>query len=147
MGTFSIWHWIIVWHIVLIVFLGTVIPIVSANKDKTLARLPYFYRILALFVAGLVFFVTGLVLGILSEWPDILGVGLIILTVCLALVMWVLLFLWSVYRAQDIGWSKWWTLLFTVPGANLYLLVILLWPGRKIEEQQELTSWIFSPMT
>ena len=130
MGTFSIWHWLIV----LIVFVGPVIPIALANKDKTLARLPYFYRILALVAVGLL-------LGILSEWSDNLGVVLIVLIVCLVLAMWVLEYLWSVHRAQDIGWSKWWTLLFVLPGINLiYLLVILFRPSRKVEEQQEATS-------
>ncbi len=126
MGTFSIWHWLIV----LMVFAGPVIPIALANKDKTLTRLPYFYRI-----AG------GLVLGILSEWSDNLSVVLIVVIVCIALAMWVLEYLWSVHRAQDIGWSKWWTLLFVLPGINLiYLLVILSRPSRKVEEQQEATS-------
>ena len=130
MGTFSIWHWLIV----LIVFVGPVIPIALANKDKTLARLLYFYRILALVAVGLL-------LGILSEWSDNLGVVLIVLIVCLVLAMWVLEYLWSVHRAQDIGWSKWWTLLFVLPGINLiYLLVILFRPSRKVEEQQEATS-------
>ena len=46
----------------------------------------------------------------------------------------------SVHRAQDIGWPKWWTLLFVVPGINLlYLLVILFWPGRKVEEERAST--------
>lgn len=133
MGTFSIWHWLIV----LMVYVGPVIPIALASESKILARLPYFYRILAIFVPVVV----GLVLGILRELSNSLGMVLIIVIVCGTLAMSVLNYLWSVHRAQDIGWSKWWTLLFVVPGINLiYFLVILFQPGCKVEAQQEATS-------
>ena len=122
MGTFSIWHWLIV----LMVLVMPSIPIAVANKDKRLARLPYFYRILALIVVGVMF-------KVLSERSDDPGAIIIVMLVGVWIALWVLQFVWSVHRAQDIGWSKWWTLLFVVPGINLlYVLAILFWPGRKV---------------
>ncbi len=128
MGTFSIWHWLLA----LMFYVGPVIPIALAKKGKTLARLPYFYRIFAL----LVLVVAGLGLGILKELSGSLGVVLIVVIVFWTLVMSILNYLWSVHRAQDIGWSKWWTLLFVVPGVNLiYFLVILFQPGCNTKER------------
>ena len=52
--------------------------------------------------------------------------------------LWVLHLVWAVHRAQDIGRSKLWCLLLQVPVVNLVtLLALLLWPSRKIKEQQE----------
>ncbi len=121
MGTFSVWHWLFTLVIV-------AMPLLMASKDKRLARLPYFYRVLALISVGFI-------LGVLSEVTGnpgkaelfLIGVGL-----------WVLHLVWAVHRTQDIGRSKWWCLLLQVPVVNLVtLLVLLLWPSRKFEELQE----------
>lgn len=42
----------------------------------------------------------------------------------------VVIWLFSIQRLHDIGWSGWVTLLLLLPGANLLLIVLLaLWPG------------------
>ena len=125
MGTFSIWHWLIV----LSVLAANVAPIKLANKGKTLTRLPYFFRFLILVVVAVFLKSLG---GTSDRIEIVFGI------LATIIVMAVFGMLWAVHRVQDIGWSKWWSLLLLVPAANLiYLLALLLWPGRKIEEQQE----------
>ncbi len=118
MGTFSIWHWLIV----LCILAANVVPIKIASKDKTLTRLPYFFRILILVVVAV--FLKSL--GGTSDRIEIVF-GILATTI----VVTVFGTLWAVHRVQDIGWSKWWSLLLLVPPANLiYSLALLLWPGR-----------------
>ena len=60
--------------------------------------------------------------------------GVLIVLGCVIFFMWILQYLWAVHRTQDIGWSKWWVLLTTIPLVNLvYVLVILFVPRRKAE--------------
>lgn len=122
MGTFSIWHWLIVLVGFVIVPVTT---ITLAKKEKSLARLPYLYRIIGLLAAGLVIRFVG-------EQTD--NPGAAIPMVFVALCVWILQYLWMVHRTQDIGWSKWWVLLTTIPLVNLvYGLVILFVPGRRAD--------------
>lgn len=125
MGTFPIWHLLIV----LSFLAANVVPIKLASKDKTLTRLPFFFRFLIL--VAVVVFLKSLG-GMFDSIEIVFGVlATVIVTAVFSM-------LWAVRRVQDIGWPKWWCLLLLVPGVNLiYLLALLLWPGRKIEEQQE----------
>jgi uncharacterized membrane protein YhaH (DUF805 family) len=121
MGTFSVWHWLFTLVIV-------AMPLLMASKDKRLTRLPNFCRVLALISVGFI-------LGVLSEVTGNPGMAELAL---IGVGLWVLHLVWAVHRAQDIGWSKWWCLLLQVPVVNLVtLLALLLWPSRKIKEQQE----------
>lgn len=118
MGTFSIWHW----AIVLAFFALYVVPVVAADPSKTMARKPYALRTLGFFIAIVV--VNAIAGGIGNE-AAIIG---LILGAPLAVFM----VLWSVHRTRDIGWSKWWCLLFLIPFVGLiFWLVLLFKPGRK----------------
>lgn len=122
MGTFSIWHWLIVLVYFVVV---PVTAIVLAKKDKTLARLPYLYRLIAIFVVGM----AGKFVG-----EQTVNLGVFVVLVCVFLFMWLLQYLWAVHRTQDIGWSKWWVLLTIIPLVNVvYIFVILFVPRRKAE--------------
>ena len=130
MGTFSIWHWIIV----LMYFGVPLIPIALANREVRLSRMPYFQRVLVLLISGFALLVLA---------ADFDGGGLIWFALFLsaAVAIQVYLCLWSVHRVQDIGWSRLLNLLLIVPTANvIFVLAILVWPSRKIEEPQEASS-------
>jgi uncharacterized membrane protein YhaH (DUF805 family) len=98
-----------------------VVPILLANRDKTLHRGQYLIRAIGILLVAVVLVgVTTPLLGPASMFGAVLGVPIVVLTT-----------LWSVHRTQDIGWSKWWCLLFLIPFLGmLYGLAMLVWPGR-----------------
>ena len=111
MDPFNIWHWVIV----LGVFAVFSVFVVAANPRKKLARKPYALRTVGLFVAILVFSAIDSGIG-----RSLAGFGFCFMV------------LWSVHRAQDIGWSKWWCLLFVTPFvvvAPIFWLVLLFKPA------------------
>jgi len=116
-GTFSIFHWLIV----LLVILGIgILPIALASKSKTLARGPYALRTIPATV------VMVLIAAASAELDYVVLVNLVI---------WVLLLLWSVHRLQDIGWSRWWCLLSFLPFLGLlFWLALLFVPGKPQDE-------------
>ncbi len=130
MGTFSIWHWLI---ILLATLLPAMVAIFAADQTKRLNRKQYAIRLLILFIAifGL-FSIASLAFG---APDDALGFGVVGLGMTLSLVAQVLLVLWSVHRVQDIGWSRWICLLYLVPGVGTILWFILLFKAgvREIE--------------
>lgn len=66
-----------------------------------------------------------------DEIVEMLRVGLV-LGFGLLYVWW--LVTWSVYRVQDIGNSRWCTLLLGIPIINiLFTLFLFLWPGTKLK--------------
>jgi len=129
MGTFSIWHWIIV-----LVFIGVpVTAIAFANGHKTLSRLPYFWRTLGVWAANLgLWFVAD---GLPDTASDQTMAATILVFCIVALILGVLETLWSVHRIQEIGGSKWWSLLLWVPAVNLiYIAFLIFYPGQATVE-------------
>jgi hypothetical protein len=122
MGSFSIWHWLIVLAIFALVPL---VPILAASPKKTLTRKPYALRTIGVYVA---MFVIGFILGVVGGDA---GSGISFL---LNLILGILIVLWSVHRVQNIGWAKWWCLLLFVPLVGLiFWLVLLFAPGRQAD--------------
>ena len=98
-----------------------VIPVLVADPNKRLARKPFGLRLLGIFIAF--YFPVA--------FRDIESEGIYILFVLIPAGILVLLTtLFSVYRTQDIGWSKYLCLLGAVPFANVvYFVVLLFKPG------------------
>jgi uncharacterized membrane protein YhaH (DUF805 family) len=111
--TISIWHWLIV----LTWFGAPILAIAVADREKTLSRNSYVVRTLGLFV-GLV--VVSVIAYLISEaiGNGISALGGLVFTIFLAL--------WSSHRSQEVGWSKWWSLLLMLPVVGLIFWVILL---------------------
>ena len=123
MGTFSIWHWLIVIAVVMLVGL---VPILAASSKKTLARKAYALRTISAYGAMLLIgFLAGATEGEAASSLLASGVGLL-----MNLTLAILALVWSVHRVQDIGWAKWWCLLLFVPLVGLiFWLVLLFKPG------------------
>lgn len=120
MGTFSIWHWVIV----LSIFGAPVIAIASASRDKPLPRMPYFWRAAGLLLTGGILW-----LYVENQSTEVAHVALAVLVLMWVVAIVVLGFLgtlWSVYRIQDIGRSKWWSLLLLVPLIALFYVIFLI---------------------
>ena len=130
MGTFSIAQWLIIFF-----FLAAhEVPIILAKKDDKLARLQYFLRVLIWVAVGAVLIWQ---LKIRSNGSEIAHSSATYPVIFATIAVWGISVLWAVHRTQDIGWPKWWCLLMLAPAANLiFLLALLLWPGRTIEEQE-----------
>ena len=112
------------WHALIILVLGMLIyavPVAIANNIWTLTRRSYLGRfVMVVFV--------GAVLELIVETADKETARVLVYLIDFALSM--LLVVWSVYRTRDIGWSKWWCLLYCVPLVNfLYGLVIMFVPS------------------
>ena len=131
MGTFSIWHWLIVLVIYLLVI---IIPIATVRPSTRVSRKTFAIRgsVIVVALIGI-----GVLLGHLS--PDVtspldpeLADGLLSLASLVAAIPFVR---WSSGRAQDAGWSKWRCLVFMVPVANIILVIQLLF----VETRQEVT--------
>ena len=126
MGSFGIFHFAII-----LVFLAAyIVPLALANTGKRMVRKPYAMRtvigILALVVANVIVPLVG------EGSAALVLLGLIILG---SAALSVFLVLWSAHRAQDIGWSKWWCLLFLVPIVGLVFWFVLLFkPGKATRE-------------
>jgi hypothetical protein len=113
MNGLSIWHWGII-----IVWLGLLlIPIVSADPNKTLPRKGYVFRSIG--------FIALITIGsiISNALPGPVDSALLLVA---ALIGATLIYLWSVHRTQDIGWSRWWNLLFLMPVISLGWWIILM---------------------
>ena len=100
MGTFSVWHWLIV----LIVLLSPAIGVLNAGKVGELERGAYALRIVVLFLLGMV--LTVLFPGLFQEGTrEAFFAGLVGFVYNL-----VALFLysrWSVHRLRNMGWYTW----------------------------------------
>ncbi len=128
MGTFSIWHWLIVLFFILLVPL---VPILAASSSKTLTRKPYALRTIGAYAAMFgIAFAFGAGGGGLGS-----GLGMVI-----NIVISILIILWSVHRTQDIGWSKWWCLLMFVPLVGLIFWLVLLFRAGKQTDVAEVFS-------
>ena len=112
-------EYVIYWYAFLIAFFSVafIMPIAVANKNKTLARMPYALRAVAWLVCTpvIVEFVTSQD----PQWP-----AFIVLAIIFGLG--VLMSLWSVHRTQDMGVSKWWCLLMGLPAINLVFILALM---------------------
>lgn len=128
MGTFSIWHWLIV-LIALIVLASPAIVIALASPVKTLRRMPYVWRILGAVV--LIFALALILNGLIGEEPDPATAALGLIALPVELAVYVLVVLWSVHRIQATGLSRWWNLILCLPFVNLlWIVVLMVIPGR-----------------
>ena len=107
--------------------------IAFANRKKTLTRRQYFLR-LALLLALL--FLASVILWVAKDMlMQVLGPWVVLDTIpsYLAALFGIPLIYWSVQRAQDAGWSRWWTLLLFSPVSIIYLIFLLCWPSLELE--------------
>ena len=95
----------------------TALPFVLVDREKRLSRGAYLIRTLAaLAVLGTVgIFATSVVGGRIGAAATLLC-GMAVAASTLS---------WSIYRTQDIGWSRWLNLLIVVPMANLAWIAVL----------------------
>ena len=113
MGSFSIWHWIILAVVVAV----PLTLIAKVGSDARLARGPFAVRFLSLTGA---IFVLSLLTTILPQQVGFVFALLMIPVILIGL--WSVR--WSAARFQDMGLSKWLTLLYWVPFVNF---LVLLW--------------------
>jgi uncharacterized membrane protein YhaH (DUF805 family) len=122
MGSFSIWHWIIFVFLPIAYCATVVIPIATASPEKRITRKRYAVRIASVFA----FVLFALILGRMS------GAFSAVVNLSALLIAWVLavfVYIWSVHRTQDIGWSKWLNLLMMIPVVALvWWLIIMFTP-------------------
>jgi uncharacterized membrane protein YhaH (DUF805 family) len=112
MGSFSIWHWLIV-----VAYIATVVvPVAAASYEKRISRKDYAIRVAAFFGAVIVLSVVGQMIGDTGQ----------IVALALGYVFAIFIYIWSVHRTQDIGWSRWLNLLMIVPIVALIWWLILL---------------------
>ena len=107
--------------------------IAFANRKKTLTRLQYFLR-LALLLALL--FLASAILWVAKDMlMQDLGPWVVLDTIpsYLAALFGIPFIYWMVQRAQDAGWSRWWTLLLLLgPVSIIYLIFLLCWPSLEL---------------
>lgn len=119
------------------VFLTLAVPVATiplTNKNKTLSRLPYFWRLLGVWAVGLV--LSLVFYEFRDRTSDQTGVVVGIIVYLGSVTLGVFETLWSVHRIQDIGQSKWWTLFLLVPVVNLiYVAVMIFCPGQEARER------------
>ena len=99
-----------------IIFVAPIVAIALADREMTLERGPYAIRITIILC----------VLILLGAAKLIVEFDLSILEFFTWAMITVFCVLLSVYRAQDIGVSRWWNLLFLIPIAGICWLIYLL---------------------
>lgn len=120
MGTFSVWHWVIVFT--LIVILAPVLGIIMAGKEREIGRLAYAFR------AGGVIFLSLVAQYLVRNSFEIdpsnsafVGLGILAINTLFLF----LLARWSVHRLSEIGISRWAALFLIVPLLNIILVLSL----------------------
>lgn len=113
MGGLSILHWLIAaaW------ISSVVIPVAAADSHKTMTRRTYLMHSLGIVALVLIGF------GIAHVLASEIAYAVVSLA---ALVGTIFVYLWSVHRTQDIGWSRWVNLLFLLPTVSLAWWIILM---------------------
>lgn len=113
MGTFSIWHWLIVLMVLGVIF-GSIVAAVLTRSH--LRRGQYTTRF-AIYV------VTSTAIAILVNVSEEAAVVLPMIPLG-----WVLMFLiyrWTAMRLNDVGWNRWWSLLWLIPLVGIVLGIVL----------------------
>jgi uncharacterized membrane protein YhaH (DUF805 family) len=96
------------------------------EQERRLTRKPFAIRYGIAALIGLISVLTGIFLEPTTAAAISLLSGLILMQFILV---------WSVYRTQDFGWSKWINLLYFVPVAQaIWVIWLLLTPGRPSAE-------------
>lgn len=123
MGSFSLWHWII---LLLIIF----VPLILIDRARTpLARKPFTLRVLT--VLGIL-----LVLDFIAPFlgrPTIYMVALSLMGAIYGFILW----RWVARRCLDIGRSKWWTLLLYIPMINILMIIALFFVPSRLGPDQK----------
>ncbi len=111
MGSFSLWHWIIV---LLIIF----VPLILIDRARTpLARKKYTLQVLT--VLGILLLL-NLIVALLGH-PPIFMMAVSLMGAIYGFILW----RWVARRCLDIGRSKWWALLLYVPFVNILTIIAL----------------------
>ena len=127
MGSFSIFHWVIV----LLLFIVPIVLIILASADKTMSRGGFAIRVIVMFAIATV-------VGLVPYGDDLLIENLVI--TIMGLVFALITTVWSVHRLNEIGWSRWWALLTWVPFVNFVMLAVLSFKGAKPNETQAVST-------
>jgi hypothetical protein len=136
MGTFSIGHFLVL-LLVLFIFLT---PFFFARQKRKLSRKPLAWRYAAVLAVAVIMAVVGEVLKDMAAQPDPakgLILAITLATSVIQIVFGFLTLIWSIYRTQDIGWSRWMNLVLVVPLVNLAWMTVLLFnPGKTQPAEQ-----------
>ena len=100
----------------------TILALTSASNQKRLTRSGFLMTLV--FVAALTFIGWELT-EVLSDRSDQARSFLEVMWKGVGPLLYFLLVRWSVFRLQNIGWSRWWALLTIVIWP-----LLLIWPGR-----------------
>lgn len=124
MGSLSIWHWMVVF-----IILMPIIPLFMASKVQVLGRQQYFRQIFASFALTIGAGFAGVMIPSALDNSDaynfIGALGMLLVFVA-SIALFCFIMLWSVYRIQDVGWSRWLNLLMFIPYLNMMWVIILM---------------------
>ncbi len=96
---------------------ATVVPILLAEPDRQMMRRPYIAR-------SALYLIVMLALSWGAAMTHVAFGGIIVTAISIAIG--VVFMFWTVYRLQNIGWSKWCALIFLVPMVNFAFWILLL---------------------
>jgi len=131
LGTFSILYLVFA----LVYLAAYIVPLAMANSGKRMARKPYAIRTV---IGILALVVVNVIVSAIGEGSAALVATGVMLLGSVALS--VFLVLWSAHRAQDIGWSKWWCLIFLIPLVGLVFWFVLLFKAGKITAEDTISA-------
>lgn len=118
MGSFSIWHWLVI-----LLIIGVPLALLATlSTDSRMARGEFVKRILILIGAAIA---SGFLAGAIET------AGAIVMLIIMIAGLWS--YRWAGARLQDMGHNKWMTLLFLIPLVNLVVLIWLCVAGSKVE--------------
>jgi len=120
----AVWLFIFVGYLIY-VLLVFALPTALVPAGAGLSRKSFVIRFLSA-LGGTIVAIMAILIVVEVTGGDIDGRGPEGVSKLLGLVFTVLLSYWSAKRAQDIGWTKWWNLLYGVPIMNLVYLGTML---------------------
>ena len=113
---------------VLVYIVLPIAVIAMADAYTMLQRKAYAFRTIPLLLAGIV------VNALVTVGSSGGGFGVALFSMIIGAGIVIMMFLWSVYRTQDLGWSKWWCLLILVPFVGLVYWLALLFVPRRVRD-------------
>ena len=126
-ANFGLLDWLLAAVLYFAVFL---LPLFMAGKDR-MPRTPYILR------SGVGVFVIAAAVGL----AYVASVDALLVGLAVGGVVGFFWLFWSIYRLQDLGWSRNWMLLLLIPVASEILwLLLLIKKGREPDRLQELLA-------
>ena len=130
-ANFGLLDWLLAAVLYFAVFL---LPLFMAGKDR-MARTPYILR------SGVAVFVIAAAVGL----AYVASVDALLVGLAVGGVIGFFWLFWSIYRLQDLGWSRNWMLLLLIPVASEILwLLLLIKKGREPDRLQALLAELAS---